>query len=79
MGSSRRKRKVRKEIKDQLSERLLRMRLLRNMTQGDLAAEAGVAIYTIVQAENGRTKPHPSTIRKLATALDCNVEDLIML
>jgi DNA-binding XRE family transcriptional regulator len=49
---------------------------MRNMTQRELAEKAGVALHTIVQAENGRTKPHPSTIRKLAVALQCPVEDL---
>jgi DNA-binding XRE family transcriptional regulator len=76
VGAGRRKARAREEYKDRLSGNLTDMRDRRNMTQGELADKAGVAIYTIVQAENGRTKPHPSTIRKLAAALNCDVEDL---
>lgn len=64
------------KYKDRLSENLKGMRLRRNMTLERLAKKAGVATYTVVQAEQGRTKPHPGTIQKLATALDCEVEGL---
>lgn len=68
--------RVREEYKDRLSGNLKDMRDRRNLTQGELAEKAGVAPHTIVQAEQGRTKPHPSTIRKLASALGCGVENL---
>ena len=68
--------KAKENYKDRLSWNLADMRYRRNLTQGELASKAGVAIYTIVQAEKGRTKPHPSTISKLADALNCDHETL---
>ena len=75
-GDEKRRTKSREGYKDRLSGNLTGMRDRRNLTQGELADKASVAIHTILQAEKGRTKPHPSTIRKLAAALNCNAEDL---
>lgn len=41
----------------------------RALAQRDLARLAGIAVSTIVDLENGRRAPRPSTRRKLARAL----------
>jgi len=39
------------------------------LSQQDLAARARVSKTTVVNIERGAIRPHPSTLRKLATAL----------
>ncbi len=56
-------------------EELKRVRRLRGMSQLDLAARSGVSQYTITEIETGRREPRPSTLRKLAKALDVEVAD----
>lgn len=56
-------------------EELKRVRRLRGMSQQDLAARSGVSQYTITEIETGRREPRPSTLRKLAKALDIEVAD----
>lgn len=57
--------------------RLRELRLQATMSQADLAERAGVARTTIVRLETGSPKPiHPSTIRKLAEALNVKPADL---
>jgi transcriptional regulator with XRE-family HTH domain len=56
---------------------LREIRLRRGLSQADLSAKTGVAEFTISQIEAGkRTNPRPSTLRKLAQALDVEVADL---
>lgn len=45
-------------------------RLYRNLTQRDLARRAGLAVSTINEIETGKRTPRPSTLRRLAAALD---------
>jgi transcriptional regulator with XRE-family HTH domain len=53
------------------------IRLRRGLSQADLSAKTGVAEFTISQIEAGkRANPRPSTLRKLAQALDVEVADL---
>lgn len=52
-------------------EKLRQIRLSRGLSQRDLP----VAHDTISRIESGRRKPHPSTLRKLAAALHCEVSD----
>ena len=39
------------------------------LSQRELAARANVAPKTVVDIENGKIRPHPATLRKLAEAL----------
>ena len=55
-----------------VATRLKGARLRRVLSQEDLAAAAGVPVVTISRIENGHAQPRPSTVRKLAGAL--NVE-----
>jgi transcriptional regulator with XRE-family HTH domain len=57
-------------------EELKRVRRSKGLTQQDLAELAGVSQYTITEIETGRREARPSTLRKLAKALDVEVADL---
>jgi transcriptional regulator with XRE-family HTH domain len=58
---------------DQLAE----LRERRALTLRELAEVSGVAADTINQIELGHRKPRPSTLRKLARALEVSVEELM--
>jgi transcriptional regulator with XRE-family HTH domain len=58
---------------DQLAE----LRERRALTLRELSEMSGVAADTINQIELGHRKPRPSTLRKLAKALEVNVEELL--
>ncbi len=58
-------------------DRLTRLRELKGYSQRALAKESGVSPATIHELENGRRRPNPSTLRKLATALGVEVVDLL--
>jgi transcriptional regulator with XRE-family HTH domain len=60
-----------------MMEQLARLRELKGFSQRALAKESGVSPATIYELENGRRKPNPSTLRKLAGALDVEVSDLL--
>ena len=49
----------------------------RFMTQSELAAAANLTIATISRLENGRRRPHLSTVRRLAEALGVRPEKLV--
>ncbi len=53
-----------------IATRLRGVRQRRVWSQEDLAAAAGVPVVTISRIENGHAQPRPSTIRKLAGALN---------
>ncbi len=54
------------------------IRIGRGMSQADLSEKAGVSEFTISELEAGkRPNPRPSTLRKLARALDVEVTDLL--
>jgi transcriptional regulator with XRE-family HTH domain len=59
-----------------LVEELRRIRRMRGLSQQDLAALSGVSQFTITEVETGRREPRPSTLRKLAEALDIEVAEL---
>ena len=46
------------------------------LTQQELADKAGVSKTTIVNVESGRIMPFPSTVRKLAKALEVDTRTL---
>lgn len=48
----------------------------RALSLRDLATRAGVSQNTVFRLEHGAVA-HPSTIRKLAAALDCDPADLL--
>ena len=56
--------------------RLREVREAKAHSQRSLSRLSGVAQDTISDIERGLRKPHPGTIRKLATALDVDVEDI---
>jgi len=58
-------------------EQLARLRELKGYSQRALAKESGVSPATIYELENGRRRPNPSTLRKLASALEVEVADLL--
>jgi transcriptional regulator with XRE-family HTH domain len=60
-----------------MMKQLARLRQLKGFSQRALAKESGVAPATIYELENGRRKPNPSTLRKLASALGVEVAELL--
>ena len=56
---------------------LKKIREEKNMTQERLAEASGVTRYIISDFENGKRRPSPRTISRLAEALDCTYIDLI--
>src|SRR5215208_3994895 len=56
-------------------DRLAELRERRALTLRELAEMSGVAADTINQIELGHRKPRPSTLRKLARALEVTVEE----
>lgn len=56
-------------------EELRHLRRQKGLTQQDLAELSGVSQYTITEVETGRREARPSTLRKLAEALDVEVAD----
>jgi transcriptional regulator with XRE-family HTH domain len=69
----------RDEVHDygRLMDRLAELRERRALTLRELAEMSGVAADTINQIELGHRKPRPSTLRKLARALEVDVEELV--
>jgi transcriptional regulator with XRE-family HTH domain len=57
-------------------EALREIRRQKGWSQKDLADESGVGQDTISGIESGRHEPRPSTLRKLAKALDIEVREL---
>jgi transcriptional regulator with XRE-family HTH domain len=51
-------------------------RLRKLLSQRELARRADVSLATITNIETGKIRPHPSTLRKLAEALDVDPEEL---
>jgi transcriptional regulator with XRE-family HTH domain len=58
-----------------MMERLAELRERRALTLRELAEMSGVAADTINQIELGHRRPRPSTLRKLARALEVDVEE----
>ncbi len=58
-------------------ERLKELRTRKGYSQQELADIANVAQHTVSEIELGRRKPHGRTLRKLATALGVDVEELV--
>lgn len=66
------------QIKSSLCEQLLNIRLARNITQSQLAIEAGVALRTIKKLENGQGVSLDTFIRvMIALRLQQNLKTLL--
>jgi transcriptional regulator with XRE-family HTH domain len=61
---------------DGIGERLKEERLRNGWSQKDLAQESKTNVDTISGIETGQHEPRPSTLRKLAKALNVEVRDL---
>ena len=59
-----------------MSEHLKVLRKRRALSLSELALLSNVGRVTINRIENGKQKPMPRTIRRLAQALEVNVEEL---
>jgi DNA-binding Xre family transcriptional regulator len=53
-------------------------RLFRNLTQSDLADKTGLKQTHVSLMEANKIKPRENTLRKLAQALNCDIDDLIV-
>jgi len=51
-------------------------RLFRNLTQSELAEKTGLKQTHVSLMEANKIKPRENTLKKLADALNCDVEDL---
>ena len=58
---------------------LIYQRKLRGFTQQELAEKTQVTVRTIQRIEKGEVNPHLQTVKLLATALDVEVNDLLVL
>lgn len=58
-------------------EKLRLLRETKNLTQSELAKEANLSKNTICNYENGHRNPKISDLKKIAAALDCDVQDLL--
>lgn len=54
----------------EVAHQITRARILRGMTQEQLARKAGMRQANIARLESGRTEPRTSTLAKIARALD---------
>lgn len=60
-----------------MNTNLKKLREQRALSLTDLAQKSGVNRITIHRIESGKQRPMPRTIRKLAEALNVNVEELM--
>ena len=61
----------------EVGSRIRDWRLRLRMTQGDLAARAGISQPGLHRVEVGGTNPELATLTKIAKAIDCSVRDLV--
>jgi transcriptional regulator with XRE-family HTH domain len=59
--------------------KLKRLRLMRAMSQQELADAAGIGRNTVNRLEQGRTGVQGRTLRRLAQALDVDVSELVQI
>jgi len=57
---------------------LRRLRRYRGSTQEDLAHEAGVTVATLARIERGETNPRWMTVRRIVSALDISLAELVV-
>lgn len=61
-----------------ISNNLKTIRNQRGMTQGHLADKAGIELTQVSRIERGASEPKLETIKRLAIALSCSTDELIM-
>jgi len=61
-----------------ISHNLKEIRTQKKLTQGELAEMASIELTQISRIERGASEPKLETIKKLATALQCTTDELIM-
>ena len=59
-----------------VGDRLKRLRTDSALTQAELAEKAGLTTAAVARIERNEAEPRPSTLRKLAAALDAAPRDL---
>lgn len=59
-------------------QRLRELRRLKVLTLRELEEKSGVSYNTVWRLENGYRKARPSTIRKLAVALEVEASELVV-
>lgn len=62
-----------------LSENLVYQRKLKGYTQEELSDKCTVAVRTIQRIEKGEVQPHLQTVKLLATGLEIEVDELLVL
>ncbi len=65
------------EASKQLGQNIKRIRLKKDISQGDIARELDVSRGYISTIENGKTNPTLSTIAKIAKALGVTNDELL--
>lgn len=60
-----------------LGENIRRMRLEKEMTQGDLCDKIGADVAYISNVENGKKNPTLATIERIAKALGVSTDELL--
>ena len=65
------------KISEQLGKNMKRIRVKKNMSQGDIARALEVDRGYISNIENGKKTPTLATIQKLANALGVSADELL--
>ncbi len=60
-----------------VGDRLKNLRTLNALTQAELAERTGLTTAAVTRVERDEVEPRPSTLRKLAKALNVQPRDLI--
>ena len=60
-----------------VGDNLKRLRTLNALTQVELAQRAGLTTAAVARIERDEAEPRPSTLRKLAKALNVQPRDLV--
>ena len=60
-----------------VGDRLKTLRTLNALTQAELADRAGLTTAAVARIERSEVEPRPTTLRKLAKALNVQPRDLI--
>jgi transcriptional regulator with XRE-family HTH domain len=60
-----------------VGDKLKKLRTLNALTQAELAEKAGLTTTAVARVERDEAEPRPSTLRKLAKALNVQPRDLI--
>lgn len=60
-----------------VGDNLKRLRTLNALTQEELANKAGLTPAAVARIERNEAEPRPSTLRKLASALDVKPAEIV--